>query len=70
MYPKCPIGKDEGVARDTPRNRETATAIQLHDTAVVLWQVAHTRTPEPFKRELEVLKSQIAAYEAERKDGL
>lgn len=63
MYPKCPIGKDEGMTRDTPRNCETATAIQLHDTAVVLWQVAHAQTPESFKSTLEVLKTQIAAYE-------
>lgn len=62
-YPKCPIGKDEGKTRDDPHNREAATAIQFHDTAVVLWQCAHTETSESFIRQLEVLKTQIKAYE-------
>jgi hypothetical protein len=62
-YPKCSIGKDESNLRDNPRNREAATAIQLHDTAVVLWQCAHAETSTSFARQLEVLKTQIKQYE-------
>jgi len=62
-FPKCPLGKDNQEQRDDPRNREAATAIQLHDTCVVLWQVAHAQTSAPFQKQLEILKSQIKAYE-------